>query len=111
MYYIKKSFEISASHHLKLSYQSKCSNVHGHNWHITIYCKSRELNKDGMVADFSEVKRLIHDRLDHADLNKVLPCNPTAENIVHWITEQIPTCYKAEVQESEGNVAIYEEDL
>lgn len=56
MYYIKKSFEISASHHLKLSYQSKCSNVHGHNWHITIYCKSRELNKDGMVADFSEVK-------------------------------------------------------
>lgn len=66
MYYIKKSFEISASHHLKLSYQSKCSNVHGHNWHITIYCKSRELNKDGMVADFSEVKRLIHDRLDHA---------------------------------------------
>ena len=93
MYYIKKSFEISASHHLKLSYQSKCSNVHGHNWHITIYCKSRELNKDGMVADFSEVKRLIHDRLDHAD------------------TEQIPTCYKAEVQESEGNVAIYEEDL
>ncbi|MFC2713173.1 MAG: 6-pyruvoyl tetrahydropterin synthase family protein, partial [Segatella salivae] len=39
MYYIKKSFEISASHHLKLSYQSKCSNVHGHNWHITIYCK------------------------------------------------------------------------
>ena len=72
MYYIKKSFEISASHHLKLSYQSKCSNVHGHNWHITIYCKSRELNKDGMVADFSEVKRLIHDRLDHADLNKVL---------------------------------------
>ena len=81
MYYIQKSFEISASHHLTLSYQSKCSNVHGHNWHVTVYCKSKTLNSDGMVADFSEIKHLIHGKLDHADLNKVLPFNPTAENI------------------------------
>jgi 6-pyruvoyltetrahydropterin/6-carboxytetrahydropterin synthase len=64
-----------------------------------------------MVADFSEIKHLIHGKLDHADLNKVLPFNPTAENIARWITEQIPTCYKASVQESDGNIAIYEEDV
>lgn len=110
MYYIEKTFEISASHSLALSYESKCSRVHGHNWIVTVYCRSRELNEDGMVVDFSEVKRLVKCRLDHQNLNDVLPFNPTAENIARWITEQIPTCYKARVQESEGNVAIYEAD-
>lgn len=31
MYYIEKTFEISASHKLTLSYRSKCENLHGHN--------------------------------------------------------------------------------
>ena len=110
MYYIEKTFEISSSHSLALSYESKCSRMHGHNWIVTVYCRSRELNEDGMVVDFSDVKRLVKKHLDHQNLNDVLPFNPTAENIAHWITERIPTCYKARVQESEGNVAIYEVD-
>ena len=40
MYYIKKTIEISSSHRLNLSYESKCQNLHGHNWIITIYVKS-----------------------------------------------------------------------
>ena len=75
MYYIQKSFEISASHHLTLTYSSKCTQPHGHNWHVTVYCKARELNENGMVADFGQIKQLIHGRLDHQDINKVLPCD------------------------------------
>jgi 6-pyruvoyltetrahydropterin/6-carboxytetrahydropterin synthase len=110
MYYVSKKIEIAACHRLNLSYESKCENLPGHNWHITVHCKSSELNSDGMVMDFKHIKNKVHNYLDHGNLNELLPFNPTAENIAKWIVDQIPTCYKAEVQESDGNVAIYEKD-
>ena len=110
MYYIQKTLDVSASHHLTLTYESKCTRVHGHNWKITVFCKARELDENGMVADFAHIKELIQDKLDHRELNEVLSFNPTAENSARWIVDLIPTCYKASVQETEGNIAIYEED-
>ena len=47
---------------------------------------------------------------NHGNFNELLPFNPTAENIARWICEQIPHCYRVDVQESEGNVASYETD-
>lgn len=111
MYYISKRFEISAAHKLELSYASKCENLHGHNWIVTVHCKAKELNADGMIVDFSHIKKAIKSKLDHQVLNDVLgDLNPTAENLAYWICQQIDTCYKVTVQESEGNIATYEED-
>ena len=113
MYYVKKRMEIAGAHRLILDYESKCQNIHGHNWIVTVHCKSQVLDDNGMVVDFTHIKKRITDKLDHHYLNQVLPddMNPTAENIARWICEQIgKKCYKVEVQESEGNVAVYERD-
>lgn len=110
MYYVKKRLEISAAHSLTLDYPSKCTVLHGHNWIILVECKAEQLDANGMVTDFTVIKQKVTEVLDHAVLNDVMDCNPTAENIARWITERVPNCYRCEVQESEGNVAVYERD-
>ena len=110
MYYVTKKIEISGAHCLELDYPSKCTNLHGHNWNITIYCKSKELDKNGMVVDFSKIKSKIVDKLDHQIVNDVIGMNPTAENIARWCQLQVPNCYRVDVQESSGNLATYEID-
>lgn len=110
MYYVSKRMEIAGSHSLTLGYKSPCQNLHGHNWIVTVFCKAKTLNAYGMVVDFKMIKEMIHKKLDHQNLNEVLDFNPTAENIAKWVVDQVPCCYKAQIQESEGNIAIYEKD-
>lgn len=110
MYYVKKVLEVSAAHRLNLDYESKCAQLHGHNWIITVECKSKQLDANGMVVDFTKIKHEILGLLDHRILNDVFDFNPTAENIARWIVENIPNCWRCEVKESEGNTAIYEKD-
>lgn len=111
MYYVKKTIEISAAHSLALNYESACSKLHGHNWIITIYLRSEELDENGMVLDFSIIKKEIHGLFDHENINLKMPgINPTAENIAKFIKDKLgEKCYRVEVQETNNNIAIYEE--
>lgn len=108
MYYLKKTIEISAAHRLLLDYESKCASLHGHNWLITVHCKGHDLNKNGMLVDFAYIKKVVM-QLDHGVMNDTI-MQPTAENIARAICDSIPTCYRVDVQETEGNVASYEAD-
>lgn len=111
MYSVSKRIEVAFAHHLNLTYESKCENLHGHNAVITVYCRAKELDENGMVVDFSRIKKIVKDNLDHQCLNDRFDFNPTAENLARWLCDQIPNCYKVSFQESEGNVAVYEKDL
>lgn len=110
MYYVEKRIEVAMAHSLNLSYASKCTNIHGHNAIIVVYCKAKELNADGMVADFTQIKKIIKDLLDHKYVNNFVEFNPTAENLARWICEHVPHCYKVSFQESENNKAVYSLD-
>ena len=71
MFTVIKRLEISASHKLVLPYRSKCASLHGHNWIITVYCRSARLNADGMVVDFTRIKEVVMEKLDHQ--NRSIP--------------------------------------
>lgn len=116
MYRVSKRMEISASHQLELDYESKCENLHGHNWIITVEVVGQKLDNNGMLMDFTAIKSMVKDKLDHKNLNMVLNFNPTAENIAYWIANLIDKfcddsgrfdtwCSSVKVQESEGNIA------
>lgn len=110
MYYVSKRLEIAGAHHLNLDYESPCTRLHGHNWIITVECKSDTLDSNGMVVDFKHIKNAVTHKFDHQNLNEVVSFNPTAENIAKYICDCIPNCYRVSVQESEGNIAIYEKE-
>lgn len=117
MYEVSKRLEIAGSHSLNLPYISKCSNTHGHNWIITVFCRSKGLTEYGMIVDFAKIKANISDKLDHKNLNDVFDFNPTAENIAKWVCDEVTKmcpsggyCYRVTVQESEGNIATYESE-
>ncbi len=106
MYTLYKTLEISAAHQLNLDYTSKCSNLHGHNWLVTIVCKVKDdgLDQNGMVVDFSKIKEIVN-RLDHAYLNNIIE-QPTAENIAVYLHDEIPHCVRVEIEETKGNKVV-----
>ncbi len=102
--------EIAGCHRLFLPYESACTRLHGHNWIVTVHCRAKELNSEGMVIDFKHIKEAVHDYLDHGNFNELLPFNPTAENLAKWICDRIPGCFRVDVEESKANIATYIKD-
>ena len=68
MYYVSKRMEIAGSHHLKLSYPSKCENLHGHRWRIVVELEQEDLQAEGtmkdMVLDFGVFKKAVRDVIE-----------------------------------------------
>ncbi len=111
MWHLSKTVIISASHKLR-NYKGPCAELHGHNWKITISCKSNELGSQGMLIDFKRIKEIVNE-YDHTDLNShsdFRNLNPTAENIACILCHKIPYCYQVLVEEQEGSICLYVKD-
>jgi 6-pyruvoyltetrahydropterin/6-carboxytetrahydropterin synthase len=105
MYSVTKRIEFCYGHRL-MNYDGVCRHPHGHNAVVEIDIQAERLDKRNMVADFSDIKRIVKgwiDReLDHkmilrkddplADVLRkmgepvfLLDSNPTAERIAQLI--------------------------
>ena len=122
MYAVKVWDTFCSAHRLK-DYEGKCENLHGHNWKVEVMVCGDYLEKNGLLLDFSVVKRVLRavlDTMDHKFLND-LPdfhkMNPTSENIAKLIYQKIGAhpdfkgnkVSQVGVWESENACAIYAE--
>jgi 6-pyruvoyl tetrahydropterin synthase/QueD family protein len=83
IYYTK---EISSAHKLDLPYESKCINMHGHNYKVEVYIQG-SVNKYGLVMDFNHIKEIVVN-YDHITLNDKIK-QPTVENLVTTILNDL----------------------
>ena len=123
MYELTVKASFSAAHSLR-DYDGPCCNVHGHNWGVEIVVSGRELQPNGMLVDFGDIKKATNEvlsLLDHTNLNEVEPfdtLNPTSENLARWIYEQVGgrvnsdtlKVTRVNVREAETSCASYFED-
>lgn len=63
MYRVTEIVEFCYGHRL-LRYKGKCAHLHGHNGKVEIEVASPSLNEQSMVADFSDIGRIVKDFID-----------------------------------------------
>jgi 6-pyruvoyltetrahydropterin/6-carboxytetrahydropterin synthase len=92
---VYKELDFAASHFLR-EYHGKCERLHGHNYKVQVHVSADELDSEGMVVDFVQLKalmhELIHERFDHRHINEIPPfdvLNPTSEHLARYIAEEI----------------------
>lgn len=94
---LARSITFEAAHHLtSVPEGHKCRGMHGHSYRVRMFLHGT-VRADGFVVDNAKIDEFlsgIRAQLDHkcmntADLEGVSE-NPTAENLVAWIYDQVP---------------------
>ena len=101
--------------HRVMNHESKCRNLHGHNYVVFFHARAKELDNLGRVIDFSVLKEKLGGWVDecwdhgfiyfeqdmilekmltkmfHEDKIKLysLPTNPTAENMASYLLHDV----------------------
>lgn len=115
MYEITKEFHFSAAHslpHLPTTHQ--CHRLHGHNYIVVLVLRAEALDATDFVRDYGELsdfKEWLDEALDHRNLNEVVPCLTTAENLARWMFQRwrdtLPELYEVRVSETPKTWASY----
>ena len=108
MYYSEETFKVPVCYALKVDDEySDVSDI----WNITVYCKGRNVDSNGMLADFDNISNFLYGRLsEYNNLNNLVGFDPTEETMARWICEQIVPCYKIKIVTADGKLVIFEEE-
>lgn len=119
MYTVNVIDFFSSAHFLR-DYKGKCEAIHGHNYKVEVSLKSNELQKNGILIDFTDLKKDLKEilrYLDHKNLNDLEEFkteNPTSENIAKFIFDKMKQKYKivskVRIWETEKQYAEYFEE-
>lgn len=88
-FWVTKIVTFDAAHYLEF-HKGKCQNLHGHTWRLEVSVLA-PADDYGITIDFSELKielEKIISEFDHKLLNDKVK-NPTAENLVLYISEKL----------------------
>jgi len=94
---VTKIFHFESAHHLP-GHRGKCAHLHGHSYRLEVTIRGPIKDAPGesdhaMVMDFDDLSRIVKnsmiERLDHRDLNEVTGLQTTAENLAHWIWNEL----------------------
>jgi len=109
---ITKTYRFEAAHSLPhLPADHQCHRLHGHSYEVLVGV-SGPLDGEWVqdYADISAVVKPIVASLDHRNLNDILPCATTAENLAAWLwhclEERLPLLSRVEVRETRTSNAI-----
>lgn len=113
MYRVRVRTKYSSAHNLR-NYNGKCEHLHGHNWKVEAYLKSKELDHQDMVVDFKVFKKVLNeiiDEMDHVYINEDVEyfktVNPTSENMAKYIFDRL----EAHFGEKVDRVIVWETDI
>ena len=121
---LNKDFNFAAAHYIPSDEAGKCSKVHGHTYFVNITVAGNELDNSGFLVNFSHIKKLIHDRLDHSVLNEdkifsdtdvnAFPSSEIVARTIHEIVQSylntlsnVPKCVQVYLRETPTSYVIY----
>jgi len=118
---IRKAFKFESAHQLP-HHRGQCARLHGHSYRLEVfvYGPIQEVVEDapdsseGMVMDFGDISAVVKEhiitRLDHYNLNDVVPVPvTTAELVACWIRDTllpyVPNLFAIRLWETEDGYA------
>ncbi|MDQ7157691.1 6-carboxytetrahydropterin synthase QueD [Staphylococcus warneri] len=117
---LNKDFNFSAAHYIPSEDAGKCMRTHGHNYFVNITIAGDELDHNGFLVNFSDLKKLIHDQFDHYLLNDLVQFkgkSPSTEIVAQTIYQMVqsylkdqknqPKCVQVYLRETPTSYVVY----